>query len=295
MASANPQSPTSAWRRILLFSETIKFEHSVFALPFAAATAFLVADGLPDWNPLVWLAVAMVGARTFGMGANRVIDAKIDARNPRTASRAIPAGLISSRQVWIYMGIALAAFLLAVSQLDRLAWYLSPIVIAVLVFYPYTKRFTWLAHLALGAVYIIIPPATWVALTGELNWGVILLGIGAMFWVAGFDIIYATADIEIDRAQGLNSIPSRFGIRAALWISRSFHLVTVISLVIAGMLLDVHALYYVGAGAAALLLTYEQRLISPDDLSRPGAAFFTMNGVIAVVFAGFVIAGTLAN
>jgi 4-hydroxybenzoate polyprenyltransferase len=229
------------------------------------------------------------------MGANRVIDAKIDARNPRTASRAIPAGLISSRQVWIYMGIALAAFLLAVSQLDRLAWYLSPIVIAVLVFYPYTKRFTWLAHLALGAVYIIIPPATWVALTGELNWGVILLGIGAMFWVAGFDIIYATADIEIDRAQGLNSIPSRFGIRAALWISRSFHLVTVISLVIAGMLLDVHALYYVGAGAAALLLTYEQRLISPDDLSRPGAAFFTMNGVIAVVFAGFVIAGTLAN
>jgi 4-hydroxybenzoate polyprenyltransferase len=295
MASANPQSPTSAWRRILLFSETIKFEHSVFALPFAAATAFLVADGLPDWNPLVWLAVAMVGARTFGMGANRVIDAKIDARNPRTASRAIPAGLISSRQVWIYMGIALAAFLLAVSQLDRLAWYLSPIVIAVLVFYPYTKRFTWLAHLALGAVYIIIPPATWVALTGELNWGVILLGIGAMFWVAGFDIIYATADIEIDRAQGLNSIPSRFGIRAALWISRSFHLVTVISLVIAGMLLDVHALYYVGAGAAALLLTYEQRLISPDDLSRPGAAFFTMNGVIAVVFAGFVIAGTLVN
>jgi 4-hydroxybenzoate polyprenyltransferase len=295
MASANPQSPTSAWRRILLFSETIKFEHSVFALPFAAATAFLVADGLPDWNPLVWLAVAMVGARTFGMGANRVIDAKIDARNPRTASRAIPAGLISSRQVWIYMGIALAAFLLAVSQLDRLAWYLSPIVIAVLVFYPYTKRFTWLAHLALGAVYIIIPPATWVALTGELNWGVTLLGIGAMFWVAGFDIIYATADIEIDRAQGLNSIPSRFGIRAALWISRSFHLVTVISLVIAGMLLDVHALYYVGAGAAALLLTYEQRLISPDDLSRLGAAFFTMNGVIAVVFAGFVIAGTLVN
>jgi len=295
MASATPQAPISAWGRILLFSDTIKFEHSVFALPFAAATAFLVADGLPDWSPLVWLAVAMVGARTFGMGANRVIDAKIDARNPRTASRAIPAGLISSRQVWIYMGVALAAFLLAVSQLDQLAWYLSPIVIAILVFYPYTKRFTWLAHLALGAVYIIIPPATWVALTGELNWGVTLLGVGAMFWVAGFDIIYATADIEVDRAQGLNSIPSRFGIRAALWISRSFHLVTVIALVFAGILLDVHVLYYVGAGAAALLLTYEQRLISPTDLSRLGAAFFTMNGVIAVVFAGFVIAGTLVN
>jgi 4-hydroxybenzoate polyprenyltransferase len=141
----------------------------------------------------------------------------------------------------------------------------------------------------------MIPPATWVALTGELNWGVTWLGIGAMFWVTGFDIIYATADIEIDRAQGLNAIPSRFGIRAALWISRSFHLVTVIALVIAGTLLDAHALFYVGAGAAALLLTYEQRLISPTDLSRLGAAFFTMNGVIAVVFAGFVIAGTLVN
>ena len=295
MGSATPQASTSAWGRILLLSETIKFEHSVFALPFAAATAFLVADGLPDWSPLLWLAVAMVGARTFGMGANGVIDAQIDARNPRTASRAIPAGLITSRQVWVYMGVALAAFLLAVSQLDRLAWYLSPIVIVVLVFYPYTKRFTWLAHLALGAVYLIIPPATWVALNGELNWGVTWLGIGAMFWVAGFDIIYATADIEIDRAQGLNSIPSRFGIRAALWLSCSFHLMTVIALVIAGTLLDVHALYYVGAGVAALLLTYEQRLISPTDLSRLGAAFFTMNGVIAVVFAGCVIAGTLVN
>jgi 4-hydroxybenzoate polyprenyltransferase len=279
----------------MLFSETIKFEHSVFALPFAAATAFLVTDGLPEWRPLVWLAVAMVGARTFGMGANRVIDAGIDARNPRTASRAIPAGLITSRQVWVYMGVALAAFLLAVSQLDRLAWYLSPVVIAVLTVYPYTKRFTWLAHLALGAVYIIIPPATWVALTGDLNWGVTWLGIGAMFWVAGFDIIYATADIEIDRAQGLNSIPARFGIRAALWISRSFHLVTVAALVIAGLLLDAHALYFAGTGAAAALLTYEQRLISPNDLSKLGAAFFTMNGIIAVVFAVFVIAGTLVS
>ncbi len=294
MASVTPQA-TTAWGRIMLFSETIKFEHSVFALPFAAATAFLVADGLPDWQSLIWLAVAMVGARTFGMGANRVIDAGIDARNPRTASRAIPAGLITSRQVWVYMGVALAAFLLAVSQLDRLAWYLSPVVIAVLVFYPYTKRLTWLAHLALGGVYIMIPPATWVALTGDLNWGVTWLGIGAMFWVAGFDIIYATADIEVDRAQGLNSIPARFGIRAALWISRSFHLVTVAALVIAGLLLDAHALYFAGTGAAAALLTYEQRLISPTDLSKLGAAFFTMNGIIAVVFAGFVIAGTLVG
>jgi len=295
MASATPQAATSAWGRIMLFFETIKFEHSVFALPFAAATAFLVSDGLPDWQPLLWLAIAMVGARTFGMGANRVIDAEIDARNPRTATRAIPAGLISSRQVWIYMGVALAAFLLAVSQLDQLAWYLSPIVIAVLVFYPYTKRFTWLAHLSLGGVYAIIPPATWVAMTGDLTWAVTLLGVGAMFWVAGFDILYATADIEVDREQGLNSIPSRFGVRKALWISRSFHLVTVASLVVAGLLWDAHTLYFVGVGAAAALLTYEQRLLSPTDLSKLGAAFFTMNGIIAVVFAGFVIAGTLVN
>ena len=293
MASATPQTSSNALGRIRLFLETIKFEHSVFALPFAAATVFLVADGLPDWQPLLWLAVAMVGARTFGMGANRVIDAEIDARNPRTATRAIPAGLITSKQVWVYMSVALMAFLLAVSQLDRLAWYLSPIVIAVLVLYPYTKRFTWLAHLALGAVYVIIPPATWVAMTGDLNWGVTWLGIGAMFWVAGFDIIYAIADSEIDRQQGLNSIPARFGIKSALWISRSFHVVTVASLAFAGTLLDAHMLYFAGVGAVAALLTYEQRLISPTDLSQLGAAFFLMNGIIAVVFAGFVIAGTL--
>ena len=279
----------------MLFFETIKFEHSIFALPFALATAFLVADGFPDWEPILWLVIAMVGARTFGMGANRVIDAEIDARNPRTATRAIPAGLISSRQVWVYMSVAAIAFLVAVSQMDRLAWYLSPIVIAVLIVYPYTKRFTWLAHLALGAVYVIIPPATWIAMTGELNLGVTCLGVGAMFWVAGFDIIYATADIEIDRAQKIHSIPARFGIRGALWISRSFHLVTVMALLIAGMLLDVQALYFVGTAAAAALLAYEQQLISPKDLSKLGAAFFTMNGVIAVVFAGFVIAGTLVN
>ncbi len=295
MVSLSPNERASSWARIMLFFETIKFEHSIFALPFALATAFLVADGFPDWEPLLWLVIAMVGARTFGMGANRVIDAEIDARNPRTATRAIPAGLISSRQVWVYMSVAAIAFLVAVFQMDRLAWYLSPIVIAVLIVYPYTKRFTWLAHLALGAVYVIIPPATWIAMTGELNWGVTCLGVGAMFWVAGFDIIYATADIEIDRAQKIHSIPARFGIRGALWISRSFHLVTVMALAIAGMLLDVQAFYFVGTAAVAVLLAYEQQLISPKDLSKLGAAFFTMNGVIAVVFAGFVIAGTLVN
>ena len=295
MVSLSPNERASSWARIMLFFETIKFEHSIFALPFALATAFLVADGFPDWEPLLWLVIAMVGARTFGMGANRVIDAEIDARNPRTATRAIPAGLISSRQVWVYMSVAAIAFLVAVFQMDRLAWYLSPIVIAVLIVYPYTKRFTWLAHLALGAVYVIIPPATWIAMTGELNWGVTCLGVGAMFWVAGFDIIYATADIEIDRAQKIHSIPARFGIRGALWISRSFHLVTVMALAIAGMLLNVQALYFVGTAAVAVLLAYEQQLISPKDLSKLGAAFFTMNGVIAVVFAGFVIAGTLVN
>ena len=295
MVSLSPNERASSWARIMLFFETIKFEHSIFALPFALATAFLVADGFPDWEPLLWLVIAMVGARTFGMGANRVIDAEIDARNPRTATRAIPAGLISSRQVWVYMSVAAIAFLVAVFQMDRLAWYLSPIVIAVLIVYPYTKRFTWLAHLALGAVYVIIPPATWIAMTGELNWGVTCLGVGAMFWVAGFDIIYATADIEIDRAQKIHSIPARFGIRGALSISRSFHLVTVMALAIAGMLLNVQALYFVGTAAVAVLLAYEQQLISPKDLSKLGAAFFTMNGVIAVVFAGFVIAGTLVN
>ncbi|MBI4221046.1 MAG: UbiA family prenyltransferase [Chloroflexi bacterium] len=279
--------------RVAVFLEAIKFEHSVFALPFAVLTAFLLAQGLPQWRPFLWVLVAMVSARTFAMAANRLIDAEIDARNPRTAGRALPAGLLRKRDVALYIVVAAGVFGLAVSQLDPLAWFLSPVVIFVTAGYPYLKRFTWLSHLGLGMVYLIVPPATAIAITGALPAWPILMGFAGMFWVAGFDLIYATADVQVDRAQRLGSIPARFGIPAALWVSRAFHLLTVAFLVAAGAVYGAGILYYAGVAAAAILLAYEQSLVSPRDLSKLNAAFFTMNGVIAVVFATIVCVETL--
>jgi 4-hydroxybenzoate polyprenyltransferase len=270
-----------------IFLEAIKFEHSVFALPFAVMAAFLVFEGVPPGGPLAWVVVAMVGARTFGMAANRLIDAEIDARNPRTQRRALPAGLLRRRDVVVFMLVAATVFGLAVSRLDPLAWPLSPIVIVVLAAYPYLKRFTWLSHLGLGVVYLIVPPATAIALTGELPAWTILFGFAGMTWVAGFDVIYATADVAVDRAQGLHSLPARFGIAPALWVSRAFHASAACLLAAAGVTLGAGPVYYAGVAVVAGLLAYEQRLVSPGDLSRLNAAFFTMNGVIAVVFATF--------
>jgi 4-hydroxybenzoate polyprenyltransferase len=287
--------PATLRGRVALLLEAIKFEHSVFALPFAVLTAFLVSDGVPQWRPFLWVVVAMVGARTFGMAANRLIDAGIDARNPRTAGRAVPAGLLRRRDVAIFMAVAAVAFGIAVAQLDRLAWYLSPVVIAVLTFYPYLKRFTWLSHLGLGLVYLIVPPATAIVFTGQIPEWSVLLGAAGMFWVAGFDLIYATADVAIDREQGLHSIPARFGVAAALWVSRIFHAATAVLLAVAGVVAGAGPLYFVGVAAAAALLAYEQSLVSPADLSRLNAAFFTMNGVIAVVFAIFVCASVVVG
>ncbi len=277
----------SAWGRFLLFLDTIKFEHSVFALPFAVLSIFQAAQGVPAAWPFFWLIVAMVSVRTFGMGANRLIDAEIDARNPRTEGRALPAGLIRAREVWLYLIASAVVFGVAVSQMERLAWYLSPVVVVVMATYPYAKRFTWLSHFGLGAVYVIIPPATWIAVTGDIYVPSGVMGIAAAFWVVGFDVIYATQDMEVDREQGLHSIPERFGLERALQVARAFHVVTVAGLAAAGAMMDVGPLYWAGVGASALLLAYEHSLVSPRDLSRLNAAFFTMNGVIAVVFGAF--------
>ncbi len=279
--------PTTPWGRVALFLETIKFEHSVFALPFAILSAFILAEGVPAMGKLGWIVLAMVGMRTFGMGANRLIDAEIDARNPRTVGRAVPAGVIRKGEVWVYLAISAAAFGLSVSRLDRLAWYLAPIVLAVLIFYPYTKRFTWLCHIALGVVYLIVPPAVWIAMSGELDLGIVVLGFGAMFWVTGFDVLYATFDYKIDTEQGICSIPARFGISAALWIARCFHAGAATLIVVAGAMLGAGPLYFVGAAAAALLLAYENNLVRPNNLSKLNMAFFTMNGIIAVIFGTF--------
>ncbi|HIK89979.1 MAG TPA: 4-hydroxybenzoate octaprenyltransferase [Dehalococcoidia bacterium] len=291
MTNEATRSGFHGWRRLALFLEAIKFEHSVFALPFAILAAFLSASGTPDLTGLLWVLVAMVGMRTFGMAANRLIDGAIDARNPRTATRAIPAGTISRKAMITYMAVAGLIFAGATSQLDPITWPLAIIPLAVMIGYPYLKRFTWLAHFGMGAVYLIVPPAVSLALTGTMPFGFVVIGIGSMMWVAGFDVLYATADFKVDREQGLHSIPARFGIPAALVISRLLHASAVILLAIAGLILDVSGLYSFGVLAAAVLLAYEQSLVSSSDLSKLNMAFFTMNGVIAVVFGVFVVVG----
>ena len=291
MTDTASQSRIPGWQRLALFLEAIKFEHSVFALPFAILAAFLSASGVPDWLDLLWVLIAMVGMRTFGMAANRLIDAEIDARNPRTATRAIPAGTISRKAMLLYMAVAGLVFVAATSQLDPVTWALAPIPLAVMIGYPYLKRFTWLAHFGMGAVYLIVPPAVSLALTGTMPLGFVIIGIGSMAWVAGFDVLYATADYEVDRKQGLHSVPARFGIPVALIISRLLHASAVILLAGAGVVLEASAFYSFGVIAAAVLLAYEQSLVSSDDLSKLNMAFFTMNGVIAVVFGTFVVIG----
>ena len=291
MTNAMSNSGFPGWRRLALFLEAIKFEHSVFALPFAILAAFMSAHGIPDWTGLLWVLVAMVGMRTFGMAANRLIDAEIDYRNPRTTTRAIPAGTISRKAMIGYMAVAGLVFIGATSQLNSATWVLAPIPLAVMIGYPYLKRFTWLAHFGMGAVYLIVPPAVSLALTGTMPFGFVVIGIGSMAWVAGFDVLYATADFKVDREQGLHSIPARFGIPASLVISRLLHATAVLLLAVGGVILEASALYSFGVLAAAVLLAYEQSLVKSENLSKLNMAFFTMNGVIAVVFGTFVVIG----
>jgi 4-hydroxybenzoate polyprenyltransferase len=291
MTNSAVKSGIPGWSRLLLLLEAIKFEHSVFALPFAILAAFVSASGVPDWLGLFWVLVAMVGMRTFGMAANRLIDAEIDARNPRTATRAIPAKTISHRAMIGYMVVAGLIFIAATSQLDPITWALAPIPLAVMIGYPYLKRFTWLAHFGMGAVYLIVPPAVSLALTGSMPIGFVVMGLGSMAWVAGFDVLYATADYDVDRKQGLHSIPARFGIPAALVISRLLHAAAVLLLAASGVMLGSGVMFGLGVIVAGALLAYEQSLVSSKDLSKLNMAFFTMNGVIAVVFGTFVVIG----
>ena len=276
-------------RRLQIFLDTIKFEHSIFALPFAVAAAFMVADGWPNWAQFGWVIVAMVTLRTFAMAANRIVDAEIDRRNPRTADRALATGIIGKPEVIGYMAVSAVVFVVAAWQLDPLALLLSPIPIVVAFTYPYLKRFTWMAHFGIGAVYVIVPPAVAIAMTGTMPTEFVFLGIAALFWVSGFDVLYAIADIEFDRASGLHSIPARFGIRRSLLVAKALHLVTLVFLVISvltggGGLLAAFGIVVVGA-----LFAYEHSLVKEDDLSKLNMAFFTMNGIIAVVFAVFVV------
>jgi 4-hydroxybenzoate polyprenyltransferase len=272
------------------FARLVKIEHTVFALPFAYVGAFLAVGGTPSAHDLVWITLAMVGARSLAMALNRLIDARIDVRNPRTAGRELPSGQLSIVQVALFCGASLALFLASVWQLAPKTHYLWPIPVAGFVIYPYLKRFTWLCHFWLGAVDGLAPVGAWVAITNHLPWQAWMLGAAVAFWVAGFDCFYALFDVDVDRAQGLHSIATRFGVRGAFTGARLSHLATVAFLVAAGLGLPVGALYWTGVVAVAALLAYEHSLVRPTDLRRLDAAFFTMNGVISVVFAAFVIA-----
>ena len=275
------------------FARLVKFEHTVFALPFAYVGAFLAVNAVPSAHDLVWITVAMVGARSLAMGLNRLIDAGLDARNPRTAGRELPAGLLSAAQVVLFCAASLVIFLVAVYQLDPLVHWLWPIPVVGFVVYPYLKRWTWTCHLWLGAVDGLAPIGAWAAITGTIPWEAWALGGAVALWVAGFDLFYSLLDVEVDRAQGLQSMATRFGERGVFLGARAFHAGTVALLAAAGAGLDVGAFYWIGVAVVAVLLAYEHSLVRPGDLRRLDTAFFTMNGVISVAFCLFVLLDVL--
>ena len=272
------------------FASLVKIEHTVFALPFAYVGALLCINAIPSAHDLVWITIAMIGARSLAMGLNRLIDAAIDARNPRTAGRELPSGLLSRAQVVVFCLASLAVFLVAVFQLDPIVRWLWPIPVAAFVIYPYLKRWTWLSHLWLGAVDGLAPIGAWVAITGHLPWPAWALGGAVALWVAGFDLFYSLFDLEFDREHGLHSFATRFGERRLFWGARLAHAATVALLAAVGFGLHLSTLYWLGVAAVAALLAYEHALVRPGDLRRLNAAFFTMNGIISVVFFGFVLA-----
>ncbi len=271
------------------FASLVKLEHTVFALPFAYVGMLLALGEVPAAGDWLWVTVAMVGARTLAMGLNRLIDAELDARNPRTASRELPTGALSGGQVAVLCAVAFAVFLVAVFQLDPLVRWLWPVPVLLFVVYPYLKRLTWLCHEWLGVSLGLAPVGAWAAVTGELPWQAWALGGAVALWVAGFDLFYSLFDLEHDRAEGLHSWAVRFGELGVFRGARLHHVGTVVLLAVAGLGLDVGLWYWLGVGVVAVLLTYEHLLVRPGDLRRLDAAFFTVNGVISIVFLGFVL------
>jgi 4-hydroxybenzoate polyprenyltransferase len=292
--------PGAAWAKLRIILEMIKFEHTIFALPFAIISVLLAArkaglpGGVPKGFTFVWILVAMVAARSAAMAFNRLVDARFDAANPRTATRAIPAGLLTRLQVGLFVAASCALFLLAAWQLNPLCLMLSPVALAAVLGYSLTKRFTSLCHLVLGFAIGIAPIGAWIAVTGTLHPLPIILGVAVMLWIGGFDIIYALQDDEFDRSVGLHSLPKVLGRKTALFLSRLMHIHMIILLIAIGFLGALHVFYFVGVGLVAALIAYEQSIVSPNDLSRVNLAFFTLNGWISMSLLLFVLLDRLA-
>jgi 4-hydroxybenzoate polyprenyltransferase len=277
--------------KVRTFLEAIKFEHTIFALPFAYLGMLLAARGAPTLAQFVWITVAMGAARTLAMALNRLIDREIDARNPRTATRALPRRLLSAAEMGAFAAIAGAVLVLATWQLPPLCLQLLPGAVIVLVGYSYTKRFTWLSHLILGLADALAPIGAWVAVTGTITPEALLLGLAVGSWIAGFDVFYACQDVSFDRANGLHSIPARFGVPAALDTAKALHVLTTACLVLLGLNMGLGVPYWIGVVVAVGLLIYEHSLLKPDDLSRLNLAFFNINSYIAVAL----LAGTAGD
>ncbi|MGH3133671.1 MAG: UbiA-like polyprenyltransferase [Gaiellaceae bacterium] len=273
----------------------VRIEHTVFALPFAYVGAFLAAGGWPGLGDVVWITVAMTGARTLAMALNRLVDAELDARNPRTATRELPSGALSRGQVIALSAVALAVFLVAVFQLDPVVRWLWPIPIALFFAYPYLKRFTWLCHFWLGACLGLAPVGAWLAVSGSAPWEAWALGGAVLLWVAGFDLYYSLYDLEHDRREGLHSWAVRFGEQGVFNAARAFHVGSVVLFALAGAGVEAGAFYWLGILAVAVLLAYEHAIVRPGDLRRLNAAFFTVNGVISIVFFAFVALDVLVG
>lgn len=283
----------TALARVGVYGRMIKFSHSVFALPFALASATLAARDGFRWSQIGWIIVAMVGARSAAMGFNRLADHSIDARNPRTAARELPSGRLSRREVWVFVAASAAALVLAAWRLNPLCLALSPLALLIVCGYSYTKRFTALSHAVLGAGLAIAPVGAWLAIRGGLAPAPVALALAVLAWVAGFDTIYACQDAEFDRGAGLHSLPARFGIRRALGAARALHALAVALLASLYWLVPLHPAYLLGVAAVALLLVYEHSLVRHDDLSRVDAAFFSVNGWISMGYFAVTLAAVV--
>ncbi len=261
----------------------IKFEHSIFAIPFALLAAFLAAEGIPSLFKIFWILVAMIGARSAAMSFNRLVDAPFDAQNPRTQNRALPAGKIKKKEIIFFLLISCGLFFYAAYALNLLCFFLSPFILFILLVYSYTKRFTSFSHLVLGLCLGLAPVGGWIAIAGRIDWLPVVLGIGVLFWVAGFDIIYACLDYEFDQRSNLYSIPQKIGLQGALWISVLLHLAAAICFFLIWPMANLGAGYVIAYLITLFFLVYQHWIVRPSDLSRVNISFFIANGLISIV------------